>query len=256
MKSFVKFLLPLLLFAACNSTPKDDGTKPPSPFSPPKSWEANPKVAYKVNMITGRPVEPVTTKDGKPVITGTPIPAIGKRIHPDSIAKPKLIPLTPIRSEIKTMDNRYPVPDNLQQTPVDESKLIVHNAANSPQGYTIKNQFGDIIPTGKPIASKGKTGKAFSPKINPALQLVNNKDVLYDIQYLNIDQGLQQQFVSAVFEDKDGYFWFGFNGPGVSRYDGKSFIVYGVENGLVHGNVIAIFQDRKGTISGLAPLVA
>jgi signal transduction histidine kinase/ligand-binding sensor domain-containing protein len=242
----LKFFLPLLLLVACNNAPKDDGTKLPSLYTPPKSWEANPKVAYKVNMVTGRPVEPVTTVDGKPVITGIPIPAIGKRIHPDSIAKPKLIPLIPIRSDIKTMDNRYPVPDNLQQTPVDESKLIIHNAANSPQGYIIKNQFGDTIPTGKPIAAKGKTGKAFSPKINPALPLVSKKDVLYDIQYLNIDQGLPQQFVTSVFEDKDGYFWFGFNGSGVSRYDGKSFVVYGKENGLVQGDVRSIFQDKKG----------
>ena len=243
--SNIKFLLPLLLLAACNSTPKDDGTKPPSPFSPPKSWEANPKVAYKVNMITGRPVEPVTTKDGKPVITGTPIPAIGKRIHPDSIAKPKLIPITPIRSEIKTMNNRYPLPQNLQKIAVDESKLIKHNAANSPQGYIFKNQFGDTIPTGKPIAAKGKTGKGVSPKINPALPLAIKKDILFDIQYLNVDQGLQMQWVFSVFEDKDGYFWFGTDGPGVSRYDGKSFVVYGVANGLVNGSVNAIFQDSK-----------
>ncbi|MBP6374424.1 MAG: hypothetical protein KA325_08410, partial [Flavobacterium sp.] len=252
-----QFFLLLLLLVACNNAPKDDGTKPPSLYSPPKSWEANPKVAYKVNMITGRPVEPVTTKDGKPVITGTPIPAIGKRIHPDSIAKPKLIPLTPIRSEIKTMNNRHPVPQNLQEISVDESKLIKHNAANSPQGYIIKNQFGDTIPTGKPIAAKGKTGKAFSPKINPALPLVSNKDAFFDIQYLNIDQGLQLQWVHSVYEDKDGYFWFGTQGYGVSRYDGKSFVVYTTENGLVNSNVNSIFQDSKhhfwfGTSGGVS----
>ena len=132
MKTLVKFFLPLLLLAACTGTPKDDGTTPPSLYTAPKSWEANPKGGYKVNMVTGRPVEPVITTDGKPIITGIPIPAIGKRINPDSIAKPKLVPVTPIRSAIKTMDNIYPVPENLQQIPVDESKLIKHNATNSP----------------------------------------------------------------------------------------------------------------------------
>ena len=49
----VKFLL-LLLLAACTGAPKDDGSTPPSLYTPPKSWEANPKGGYKVNMITGR----------------------------------------------------------------------------------------------------------------------------------------------------------------------------------------------------------
>ena len=50
----VKFLL-LLLLAACTGAPKDDGSTPPSLYTPPKSWEANPKGGYKVNIITGRP---------------------------------------------------------------------------------------------------------------------------------------------------------------------------------------------------------
>ena len=50
----VKFLLPLLSSAACTGAPKDDGSTPPSLYTPPKSWEANPKGGYKVNMITGR----------------------------------------------------------------------------------------------------------------------------------------------------------------------------------------------------------
>ena len=49
----VKFLL---LLAACTGAPKDDGSTPPSLYTPPKSWEANPKGGYKVNMITGRPL--------------------------------------------------------------------------------------------------------------------------------------------------------------------------------------------------------
>ena len=49
----VKFLL--LSLAACTGAPKDDGSTPPSLYTPPKSWEANPKGGYKVNMITGRP---------------------------------------------------------------------------------------------------------------------------------------------------------------------------------------------------------
>jgi signal transduction histidine kinase/ligand-binding sensor domain-containing protein len=242
----LKFLLPLLLLAACTTTPKDDGTKPPSPFSPAKSWEANPKDDYKVNMLTGQPVEPITTVDGKTIPTGIPIPAVGKRINPDSIAPPKLLTTTPTSSTIKTRNNVYPVPDKLQQIPVDESKLIKHNTANSPQGYTIKNLLGGNTPTGKPIAAKGKTAKGVSPKIIPALPLRTNESALYDIQQLNIDQGLPNQFVPTLFQDNEGYLWIGFFNGGVSRYDGKTFVHYGKENGLLRNDVRCVFQDSKG----------
>ena len=242
----LKCFLPLLLLAACNSTPKDDGTTPPSLYTPPKSWEANPKGGYKVNMVTGRPVEPITTVDGKTIITGIPIPAIGKRINPDSIAQPQLLAVTPTSSSIKTRDNVYPVPENLQQIPVDESKLIKYYAVNSPQGYTIQNLLGGTTPTGKPIAAKGKTAKLFSPKANLALPLGINDNALYDIQQLNIDQGLQSQFVGSLFQDKDGYLWIGTLGGGVSRYDGKSFVLYRTENGLLSNDIRSILQDSNG----------
>ncbi len=244
--SNLKPLLPLLLLAACTSTPKDDGTTPASLYTPPKSWEANPKGGYKVNVVTGRAIEPITTVEGKTIPTGIPIPAIGRRISPDSIAQPKLLTVTPISSSIKTIDNIYPLPENLQKTPVDESKLIKHNAANSPQGYIIQNLLGGTTPTGKPFAAKGKTVPLFSPKINPALTLRINDNARYDIQQLNIDQGLQQQWVGSLFQDKDGYLWIGTSGGGVSRYDGKSFVLYRTDNGLLSNDVRSILQDSKG----------
>ncbi len=242
----LKFFFPLFLLAACNSTPKDDGTAPPSLYTPPKSWEANPKGGYNVNVVTGRAVEPIITVDGKTIPTGIPIPAIGKRLNMDSIAKPKLLQVTPKVSNIKPMDNIYPAPENLQKTTVDENKLTKHNATNSPQGYTIQNLLGGTTPTGKPFTIKGKTAKLFSPKINPALPLRINENARYDIQQLNIDQGLQNQFIGAMLQDKDGYLWIGTSGGGVSRYDGKSFVVYRTENGLLHNDIRSIFQDSKG----------
>ena len=245
MKSIVK-LLPLLLLAACNSTPNDDGTTPPSLYTPPKSWEANPKGGYKVNVVTGQAVEPIITVDGKTIPTGIPIPAIGKRINMDSIAKPQVLQVTPKVSPIKPMGNMYLLPENLQRTTVDESQLTKHNAANSPQGYTIQNLLGGTTPTGKPFVAKGKFTKLFSPKINPALPLRISENARYDIQKLNIDQGLQLQWVGAFLQDKDGYLWIGSLGGGLSRYDGKSFVLYRTENGLLGNDIRSIIQDSKG----------
>ena len=242
----LQFFLLLLLLAACNNAPKDDGSKPPSPFSPPKSWEANPKGGYKVNMLTGLPVEPLTTEDGKPIITGIPIPAIGKRINPDSIVQPKSEKVTFIKSATEQIDNSFPVPENLEQIPLDERQLTKHNATNSTQGYVLKNQFGDTIPSGKPIVAKGKIAQGISPKITPMLPLSLNSDALYNLQYLGIDQGLQSQFVYSLFQDKTGYIWMGLLNNGISRYDGRSLVTYRQFNGLLGNNVNSIIQDRKG----------
>ncbi|TAH07348.1 MAG: hypothetical protein EAZ13_06670 [Sphingobacteriia bacterium] len=248
MRSSVKFLLPLLLLVACNNTPKDDGSSPPSPFTTPKSWEANPKGGYKVNMLTGLPVEPLTTKDGKPIITGIPIPAIGKRINPDSIAQPKSEKPTFIKSATEQIENSYPVPENLEQIPLDETKLIKYNATNSPQGYVLKNPLGNSIPSCKPIVAKGKIAKGISPKITPMLPLSLNSDVLSDVQYLGVDQGLQSQFINSIFQDKSGYIWMGVLNNGVSRYDGRSLVTYREFNGIIGKNVNAIMQDKKGQL--------
>jgi signal transduction histidine kinase/streptogramin lyase len=244
--SKIKYYIPLLLLAACNSTPKDDGIAPPSLYTPPKSWEANPKGGYKVNVVTGQTIEPIITVDGKIIPTGVPIPAIGKRINMDSIAKPQVLQITPKVSAIEPMDNVFPASENLQRTTVDESQLTKHNPTNSPQGYYIQNLLGGTTPTGKPIAAKGKTTKLFSPSVNPALPLRINENAKYDIQQLNIDQGLQQQFVSALIQDKDGYLWIASPGGGVSRYDGKLFVVYRTQNGILSNDLRSIFQDSKG----------
>ena len=125
-------------------------------------------------------------------------------------------------------------------------KLIKHNATNSVQGYVLKNQFGDTIPSGKPIVAIGKIAQGISPKITPMLPLSLNSDALYNLQYLGIDQGLQSQFINSLFQDKTGYIWMGLLNNGISRYDGRSLVTYRQFNGLLGNNVNSIIQDRKG----------
>ncbi len=53
--------------------------------------------------------------------------------------------------------------------------------------------------------------------------------------------------VSCVFEDQGGDLWFGTDGAGAVRYDGKTMVVYTVKtHGLSSDNVSSIFQDSRG----------
>jgi len=120
-----KILLPLLLLAACTGAPKDDGTLPPPLYQQPKTFPANPKGGYKVNPVTGDSIRPIINSLGETLITGIPIPAQGKLIHPDSVAKPKVVKTPPLSSlkKYNAQPNRFKVPENLTTFPVDEIKL-------------------------------------------------------------------------------------------------------------------------------------
>ncbi len=79
----------------------------------------------------------------------------------------------------------------------------------------------------------------------------------YNIQYLDVDQGMNSSYIWDIFEDKAGNFWFASDGGGVSRYDGKSFLHYTEDEGLVSNYVRKIIQDRNGnlwfgTINGIS----
>ena len=55
------------------------------------------------------------------------------------------------------------------------------------------------------------------------------------------------KMVYCVYEDKDGDLWFGTDGAGVVRYNGKTTVVYTSEaDGLSSDNVCKIYQDSRG----------
>jgi ligand-binding sensor domain-containing protein len=55
-------------------------------------------------------------------------------------------------------------------------------------------------------------------------------------------------FVRRIAQDQNGAFWFGTNGDGVCRYDGKSLDYFTVENGFGGRAVRAIVEDKKGSL--------
>lgn len=57
--------------------------------------------------------------------------------------------------------------------------------------------------------------------------------------YTNIDCGIQ---------DKSGILWFGSNGDGLYRYDGKEFIQFTTKEGLSSNCVWSLLEDRSGRI--------
>lgn len=60
--------------------------------------------------------------------------------------------------------------------------------------------------------------------------------------------GLSDDMVRTIYNDKSGKIWFGFNGnrkSGLTYYDGKSFHTYSEKDGLCSKNITAIYKDKK-----------
>ncbi|MEO6882869.1 MAG: two-component regulator propeller domain-containing protein [Bacteroidia bacterium] len=61
------------------------------------------------------------------------------------------------------------------------------------------------------------------------------------------EQGLYSGIV-CEYKDKSENLWFGTNGGGASRYDGKSFSTFTIAQGLANNSVYSIVQDKSGNL--------
>ena len=55
-------------------------------------------------------------------------------------------------------------------------------------------------------------------------------------------------FIRRIFQDRSGCLWFGTNGDGVGRYNGKVVEFFSVKEGFPGEAVRAIVQDKHDTI--------
>ncbi|HJD75789.1 MAG TPA: histidine kinase, partial [Bacteroides reticulotermitis] len=82
--------------------------------------------------------------------------------------------------------------------------------------------------------------------VTVSLHAQNN--VHYYFRTLDIRNGLSQNTVYQILQDKNGFMWFGTK-DGLNRYDGTSFRVYKKENsGLGKNFITALYEDREGNI--------
>lgn len=72
--------------------------------------------------------------------------------------------------------------------------------------------------------------------------------VHYYFRTLDVRDGLSQNTVYQIIQDRKGFIWFGTK-DGLNRYDGLSFRVYKKENSDLGRNFItALYEDRQGNI--------
>ncbi|MFI5454893.1 MAG: two-component regulator propeller domain-containing protein [Isosphaerales bacterium] len=60
--------------------------------------------------------------------------------------------------------------------------------------------------------------------------------------------GLADDHVTSIAQDREDHLWFGTLDSGASRYDGKTFRAFTSKNGLADNHVTTIAQDREGRL--------
>lgn len=69
--------------------------------------------------------------------------------------------------------------------------------------------------------------------------------------HFGVKDGLTDDMVRVIYNDKSGNIWIGYNGnreSGFSRYDGKSMTNFYKEDGICTTSILAILEDRNGII--------
>jgi len=148
-------------------------------------------------------------------------------------------------------------PKKLKKTPVrkPEAKIISLNARplgkykQKPAGTSIVSTPGrDTFKLPEPILAISKKLPVKHPSPVAAMHLWMKDQTANNLQYLDVDHGMNCSFIFSALKDSRGNIWFGTDGGGVTRYDGNSFMHYTKENGICGKVIYSILEDKDGNL--------
>lgn len=171
---------------------------------------------------------------GDTIPTGTPLPIQGKRISPDELRRPEVVPIQSAPIKVPAYSNvhsiREPAAPRLREKSIILKPVKADLPAPTPASYS-----GEVVPVRQP-----RPVEAWPLRMKDAATC--------DIQYLDVDQGMLSSYIRFIYEEeKSGYLWIG-TSFGVSRYDGNRFWHYTTEEGLAGNVILSMLEDSKGNL--------
>jgi streptogramin lyase len=166
-------------------------------------------------------------------IRNLPIPAQVKAVNPDSLAKPKTVPLLREPKVVPARSNLFTAPPP--------------TVLPGPANLTIVTPGENGIPLPDTISMVKEEGIIRHPGPAPAGPLGMKPEAITDIRYLSVSQGLMGTFVSDIIEDRNGNLWF-IGEEYLSRYDGKSLIHYTPKDGFGLDEFGFLMEDSRGNL--------
>lgn len=71
---------------------------------------------------------------------------------------------------------------------------------------------------------------------------------VYSFTPFTAKDGLISNFIFSMLEDSRGNIWFGTQGEGLSRFDGKSFVNFTADQDLISNKIAPMLEDRFGNV--------
>ncbi|MFT4600370.1 MAG: ligand-binding sensor domain-containing protein [Arenicella sp.] len=167
------------------------------------------------------------------LITNEPIQIQPKVLDPDSILPPEIIQAgDPIIQQAHS---------NIKNV---EQPIIKLLGANLPT-FTI-GQDSILQPVVKVADGQERELGYNEPVISSKFDF--NDAASYNIQGIDVDQGLSSSYIMDMIEDKRGNLWFSTWTAGVTMYNGRTFIQFDESKGLRSNYIWTIHEDKQGRI--------
>ena len=139
------------------------------------------------------------------------------------------------------------------KTAIDGTQIITYPVGKPkifplPRKLRIFTPGQDEISMPEKVRAYGKVVPKKYPTTTFASMAGIDANAIGDIQHMDVDQGMNSSFINAILKDERGHLWFGTNGAGVCRYDGKNLECFAVEHGLSSHYIASILEDKQGNL--------
>ena len=247
LKNTFAYLSIILLLVSCNREQQNASDEMASLYPAPQTIAVNTREGYIINPITGDSIHPIVNSLGDTLKTGVPVPATGKTIHTDSVARPEKIPAGE-PNVVTAHLNMHKIPSDLTIIVVDKNTLKTFTPGVDTSSFVLVNSTGDTVPTGVPLPITGTVVPCIQPHPVIALPPHMKDNASINMKYLDVDQGMNSSYVLSSLEDSHGNLWFGTWGGGVSMYNGETFTHYTQREGLSNNRVYSVLEDSHGNL--------
>jgi len=168
------------------------------------------------------------------------VEAHGYVVPTDSVMTPKVVPAELTRASQAMKPKVIPIKSNIHQA--GKPKV---NSAGVPRVCTL-GKDGFLVP--EMVPSIGKRVVAGPPEIVIAGDAYTKDKNPQNFSSFGKLQGLINNNVYCMEEDKNGNLWIGAVGGGLSKYDGKSFTNFTMRQGLANVIISCVLEDYEGNL--------
>jgi len=175
----------------------------------------------------------IITSLGDSVRSGVPVTIKGKLINPDSVSFPST-------SMIKNEPPEALIPSNVHLVGTPKKVILPQ-----PNVIAIGNNG---VPFPETVLAIGESIPAIRPQYTYAAEPLMKDESITNLQYWNIDQGLNASHITDMLIDARGHIWMITKGGGVCRFDGIHLTHYTINDGLPFNDPLSIMEDSRGNI--------